>query len=478
MSSHAPNGEEPRYVLLTQCLQNDFFLNRDCRLSLPDHVVRQMLLAGRDCEHDFGSGSRRRIPNHILHRGPLGLFLDAAIGRRLRGVECRGTLHVINICDWHVDDDAYDAERRSYGPHCEKGTWGARYVDGLERYLDPAGDGRLYAEGTLRVEHVRSDSLFDFKPRATEVEGGAHKFTPSKLESLLDDIVQESDCVYVAVIGVYTDIKVKTLLTGLRTRYNLTNLAVSDTFTGSTMLERHLAGLDFARRVLDTEVIHGVNDLVRFLGGSADLDNEADVVTTDSYARYQSFFQNQQNVLAYQHERLQEYKLLTERRSVKVYETIELSNRFLLLWGGIFLLTTLVLSVLAAFGTVRWEISAVTGGLSLAQFVGVFFRTSGEDLQQNLTNLAVFKMILESHSLKVALARFHLTTPPTLRELDTAPSLKAAKQQIDALDAELRVIQGFDKADFDDLERLGFRSASTILPQVAEAAAANHDSSG
>ena len=37
-------SNEPRYVLVTQCLQNDFFLNRECRLFLPDHAARAMLL--------------------------------------------------------------------------------------------------------------------------------------------------------------------------------------------------------------------------------------------------------------------------------------------------------------------------------------------------------------------------------------------------------------------------------------------------
>ena len=30
----------PRYILVTQCLQNDFFLNPSCRLGLPKFVAR------------------------------------------------------------------------------------------------------------------------------------------------------------------------------------------------------------------------------------------------------------------------------------------------------------------------------------------------------------------------------------------------------------------------------------------------------
>ena len=177
------------------------------------------------------------------------------------------------------------------------------------------------------------------------------------------------------MIGVYTDLKVKTLLTGLRMLYNIPNLAVSDTLTASATLERHLAGLDFAAKVLGVEVIHGVNDLVRFLGGSGDVKDESSVVTADSFARYQSYFQDQQNVLAYETQRLQEYTILTEQRSRDVYETVKRSNKFLLAWGATFLVVTLALSVASAIwpDSVSWKLPAITAGVSLAQFIGAFF---------------------------------------------------------------------------------------------------------
>ena len=39
-----PEDGEARYVLITQCLQNDFLLNDECRLSLPEPIVRAVLL--------------------------------------------------------------------------------------------------------------------------------------------------------------------------------------------------------------------------------------------------------------------------------------------------------------------------------------------------------------------------------------------------------------------------------------------------
>ena len=63
-----PEDEASRYVLITQCLQNDFLLNPECRLVLPERSVRTMLLGRRQFELKTGEvvrqlpaeGGRRR----------------------------------------------------------------------------------------------------------------------------------------------------------------------------------------------------------------------------------------------------------------------------------------------------------------------------------------------------------------------------------------------------------------------------------
>ena len=41
----APGEDRSRRILITQCLQNDLFLNPDCRLYLSDSAVKQLLVA-------------------------------------------------------------------------------------------------------------------------------------------------------------------------------------------------------------------------------------------------------------------------------------------------------------------------------------------------------------------------------------------------------------------------------------------------
>jgi hypothetical protein len=456
-----------------------------------------MLLGKRTFERDLGTASRRRIAHGDLQSGPLGLFLNGTIERRRRGEDGDGVLHVINVRDWRIPNDSYDGERRVHGRHGERGTWGAAYLEGLERYLDPGGaqlseEARYFEEGSVRIHHVHTDSFFDFRPRSEHLSFD-RKFQKSAIEVLLDVILQGSDedlekmrallavdgrpaalwelsreidldeqirfpgRVYLAVIGVPTDIKVATFLNGLHTIYHLPNVAVSDTLTASSEYELHVAALNFADKVLGVEVSHGINDLVSFLGGSVALESENEIVATPSFEIYRSYVRNRQDVFAYETAKLRDYLNLTERRAVDVYETVKRSNRFLLLWGGGFLTATLVLSIAAAVAPERidWRVPAITAGVSLAQFVGAFFSQPVAELQQNLSNFAVFKMIVESHSLKTAFARFQLTTKELLSPA-TEREHRLAERQIETLRDQLKVIENIDREDLNVLLRLGF----------------------
>ncbi len=492
-----------RYILLTQGLQNDFFLNIECKLRLPDDEVKKMLIGKGGPQLEVSSGGGRiKLGKGFPDNGPLGMFLESVIGRRNREEDGQGILHVINIRDWHEYSPSYDVERRKYGAHCEKGSWGANYIEGLEKYLDPENnkhsssmvESQFWTKGSVRVYHIYSDSIFDFKPRfeSNNPLQDKRKFPVTKLENILDVIILGTDDqvnelaqilestnpenelrslaqkanettnslpkIYAAMIGVYTDIKVMSLLMGLCSRYDVPNLAVSDTLTTSSSLEYHLKALDFIHKMLNVEIIHGLNNLIRFLGNSPNIENELKLVASDPFSDYVSFFQDKQNVLSYDAKKLQEYLELTQQRALNVYQTITRSNKFLIVWGMIFLTLTLVGGILSAFGIVDWKLSALTGGLSLLQLISAFFSRPIAELQKNLTNLATFRMILESHSLKTALARFHLTTPQTLRDNIVS---ELSNKQVEALEKQIAAIERIEEHDRRALKDLGFGIGET-----------------
>jgi hypothetical protein len=271
--------------------------------------------------------------------------------------------------------------------------------------------------------------------------------------------------VYVVVIGVYSDVKIPILLAGLRARYLVPNLAVSDTLTASRALERHLVGLDFADKLLRVEVIHGIGDLAAYVGSEVVLEDESEITAAPDFQQYRNFFADKASVLAYQGERQQDYEQLTEKRSLRVYQTITRANVFLLLLGCAFLLLALAGSILNLVSdSSDWQIVAVTGGLGLGGIVAVFFTRPARDLQQNLNNLASFKMVMEGHSLKEAFTRYHLTTPEVLREVGSELERDTALSQIEALRRQLAVIDEAQQADYDALGRFVAVEAAARAP--------------
>ncbi len=161
-------------------------------------------------------------------------------------------------------------------------------------------------------------------------------------------------------------------------------------------------------------------------------------------------------MLAYESEKLEDYAELTGKRAIGVYDTIRRANTFLLLWGSAFLTLSLAGTVLHLVSPHRWswQLTAATGGLGLVQVVASFFSKPMQDLQNNLNNLASLRMILESHSLKTAFTRFHLTTPEVLRELKDPGDVDRANAQIKALETQLAVIDRFQASDYDALTKV------------------------
>jgi len=215
----------------------------------------------------------------------------------------------------------------------------------------------------------------------------------------------------IAVIGVLTDIKIQLLLVGLRSRYNFRQLVVSDPLTASRSLERHLTALDFAQRVLWVEVVDSLAELARFLGVRPSTDQLVGRGATVEFASYSSYVNDKQGILSYEDARLRDYRRQTTERLRRTQRAVGVATRFLVGWGMTFMTVALVMSVVAAVfpDRVAWQAPAIAGGVGFVPLVIVLFVRPLRMLQTSLNSDTIFNMVLESRSLKVALARYHLT---------------------------------------------------------------------
>jgi nicotinamidase-related amidase len=480
----AANGSEI-YILITQCLQNDFFLNLNCRLCLPADAAGKLLIHPLSEKPFSESKSRRTIDAATLRKGPLARLLQATVGQRLRGAgQGTGTLHLVNIRDWHTPGEHYDRERRVYGSHCQAGTWGAEYIDGLTHLLDPDSTRRKIGDtrredpdfspepephGSVVVHHVHSGTLFDLESFA---------FRPSELARVLGEIIKPGnrEHVRVAVIGVYTDIKIQIVLQSLRVAYDLENIVVSDSLTASPTLERHLGALDFASKVLGVEVMHGVGDLARFLGSDPGRDEELESSASEvAFADYAQYFRDKQSIISYEDTQLRSYRAQITPRLRRTVRVITFTNGFLIFCGVATLGATVALALIAGFhpGRVPIVFPSLLLGLSVVQTVSLFFNRPVKGLATTLSRESVFRMLLESRSLRLALARQQLTAPQALSagvgssygpDRGDGPdhaggrfeeAMRRGQLRTALLREQLEVLTNLDKIDFDRLNTFG-----------------------
>ena len=411
------------------------------------------MLIGNQSESDSSVvsnpyGDEGRVNRHTLKgkykEGPLYRFLEAVIDKENR----QSDLHVIHLRDWHELSPAYDEERRLYGGHCEANTWEAEPIDGYDCYLRPWGKSltdintdkhprslsgwQRDDDDKVHFYEVLSDSVFDFRyaesieyPRTVEDKCGSTK-SQSHLSLLIDEILEKAGKdthVYVTVIGVYTDIKVRTLLTGLRSRYNrIANLVVSDVLTGAPDLERHLGALDFIDKVLNVEVISNLNIIVGIMDkdvldedGNSTEESPIPVALTSASLKwrdYRNYYLDKQRVLAYQDARLAQYLDLTTERSNRIYAQIENLNVWLIRFGRLSLGLLITFTVALVLGyDMPWEALLATGLASTSQIFPMFISRPQKQLQNNLATLVRLRNYLESYSLVSALLRHHLTSP-------------------------------------------------------------------
>ena len=232
---------------------------------------------------------------------------------------------------------------------------------------------------------------------------------------------------------------------GLRTRYTVDNLIVSDILTASPSLERHLEGLDFAAKVLNVEIIHSLNEIASVLNPEQDESAIPLSLTknTLNFRDYRTYFLDKQNILAFQDQRLLEYLTLTNNRSLQVYTVIYRANLFLIILGSLFLGLTLIIAVAHVLDPkIPIDVMLLTGGLGIVQVLASFFTAPFDKMRQNLTALVRLRNYLETYSNLSALLRHHLTLAERLQPNlhDDATHLRATRE-LDLLERQINLVE-------------------------------------
>ncbi|BDG05004.1 isochorismatase family protein [Anaeromyxobacter oryzae] len=213
-----------RYLLFSECLQNDFVAPMAAGAPLPSEL------------HIGRAESRRLLGDPEgawAEEGPLARFLRAfrtGAGRDHRSIHIR---------DWHdPDDPATRTHLEQFGSHCVRGTRGAEFVVPLAAVVE--------AGGLIVDSQVLSD------------------FVGSTLEETLRPMI--GGPVRAGIIGVWTDFKVQYLAYELQTRLGLRDVAVCSALTASRSRLAHRQALEHMAANLGVTVIDGIPDFLAWLG--------------------------------------------------------------------------------------------------------------------------------------------------------------------------------------------------------------------
>lgn len=386
-------------------------------------LVSQLLPTYLQQSTRAADSNRRTLPEKLIQNGPLYQFLKVVIDDEGRTAD----LHVIHIRDW--------------GEQLMPDSWAAQPLEGFDAYLQPwrsdtaaaemAASDIGYQRGKVTFYDVRSASLFDFKPAAD-----GESLLGRVLNRLIND---EGRRVQAVVIGVHSDVKVKLLLSELRSRYTIDRLVVSDALTAAPTVERHVAGLKFAAEVLGVEVIHNLNDLAQVLTPQP-VTAVIPHSLTAGLPAYETY-QKQEGLAFYQDSGMVEVVELSKRRSARLYKTLLTAASFLTLAGSLFIGLALVASLLIVLDSDRATeayVSAmvIIGGAGLLLLGIAFLGNPIRYLQTHLNQLAQLQMELETTSLINALMRHYFSRPEHLEPQDPhreKAALENLEHQIDLI---------------------------------------------
>ncbi|MBV9204007.1 MAG: isochorismatase family protein [Actinobacteria bacterium] len=219
-------------VLITQCLQRDFVDPIGPHDPLPNllHV---------------GYSESNRLLGPEPSAGPLAQLIDWARGLPPDAID------LIHIRDWHdADDPAQRDHLRRFGPHCLKGTSGARLVLGMDDQAAVAANERIV--DSLALNDFEGTDLARHLERIRQAHGG--------------------EPLRVGVVGVWTEAKVSFLLYDLKTRAGISELATCSALTASASRAQHFNALAQLEKILGVCCFDSPAEFADWLRPGAELD--------------------------------------------------------------------------------------------------------------------------------------------------------------------------------------------------------------
>jgi nicotinamidase-related amidase len=213
-----------RYLLFTQCLQNDFVAPVPAGSPLPNEL------------HIGRTESRRLLGDPggaWAEEGPLARFLRAF---RAGAGPAHASVHVR---DWHDPADAATrAHLEHFGRHCLRGTPGAAFVEPL---VPLARDGGIVVDSAVLSDFVGTTLEETLRPLAVPP-------------------------VRAGIVGVWTDFKVQYLAYELGTRLGLEDVAICSALTASRSRLAHRQALEHMAANLGVTVIDSIAEFLGWLG--------------------------------------------------------------------------------------------------------------------------------------------------------------------------------------------------------------------
>ncbi|MFX0064368.1 MAG: cysteine hydrolase family protein [Candidatus Hermodarchaeota archaeon] len=199
------NGKEKfLIILITMCLQNDFIENipKLSKVELEKKYNHQVHVSYEEC-------------NKFWNEDKLAKFVKRAmeVGKQSRTSGDSTKTHqyyFIHLRDWHDDtDQGQFTELKKFGSHAIKGSYGAKFVQPLHKYITENRDFNLI---------VNSQSLNSFVDTDLEFH----------LKSILRKTGYSKDQVKIGIIGVITNIKILYLVYDLAVTYGYPHVYVCE----------------------------------------------------------------------------------------------------------------------------------------------------------------------------------------------------------------------------------------------------------